>query len=327
MSKKVNMENYRGFTVFKNISKLCKQNKIGFIGITLTIAFGVLATYFALYTPQPEITYTILSDSNVVNLDKPIEDLKILIKNEDIQMKNMNLKIYTLRISNSGAKDILETHYASSENWGIKISDGKIIESRLIESNSDYIKRNLNPEILNDKTNIFNKVFFDKHDYFILELLILHPKDVNIDLLPFGKISGITKNQSFKKLEETGGGILKNILNSLAQAATLFFLLFIFFGFITLLIFRKARKITKSAVELSENTLERTKSLSIIIKKHINQSDETTLILTELCKNEDVQKALRKNPDLLKKIIDCFSKPKLSVNEDEYNLKDQKKDK
>ena len=198
--------------MFIEIFNFYKKNKVGFIGITLAIIFFIISIYYVFYTPQPKITYTILSDSNIVDLHKPLEDLKILFQDEDIQKNNLNLKIYTLKISNSGTKNILEIHYASDEDWGIKITEGRIIESRLVESNSDYLKRNLNPKIVDDKTINLKKVIFDKNDYFTLEVLVLHSKDSDINLIPFGTISGISKNQTFKKLDTKRGGIFQDIL-------------------------------------------------------------------------------------------------------------------
>lgn len=199
--------------MFRDIFNFYKKNKVGFIGITLSIIFFTITIYYVFYTPQPKITYTILSDSSIVDLHKPLEDLKILFQGEDIQKNNLNLKMYTLKISNSWKKNVLETHYASDKDWGIKITEGRIIESRLVESNSDYLKEKLSPRIVNGNTIIFKKVIFDKNDYFTLEVLVLHPRDSDINLIPFGKISGITKNQTFKKLDTTSRERLQSIYN------------------------------------------------------------------------------------------------------------------
>jgi len=286
--------------MFKVIFKFYKNNKVGFIGIICTIIFGSIAIYYVFYTPQPKITYTILSDSNIVDLHKPLEDLKILFQNEDIQKNNLNLKIYTLKISNSGTKNILETYYASDENWGIKITEGRIIESRLVESNSDYLKRNLNPKIVDDKTINFKKVIFDKNDYFTLELLVLHPKDSDINLIPFGKISGISKNQTFKKLDTTRRGIFQNIL--IDNKVNIIFTILIFAIAFIAISYRIGR-ITRH-VDL----------VSRVLSIYTGQSKESILMLIELFENDKIKEVLKNNPNLLGKFEDCISKIKLSIS-------------
>ncbi|MDD5014137.1 MAG: hypothetical protein PHW73_03410 [Atribacterota bacterium] len=298
------------FNLFKVIKKSFENNKLGFIGIIgiiFTIIFGGLTLYYMFYTPQPEISYTILSDSNVVDLHKPLEDLKILFQDEDIQKNNMNLKIYSLKISNSGKNNILETHYASDENWGIKITDGRIIESRLVESNSDYLKSNLNTKIVDDKTINFKKVIFDKNDYFTLEVLVLHSRDSDINLIPFGKISGISENQIFKKLDTTRGGILQHIL-TVDWFFTLYFsFLLIIFGTYVLVKIKKVNKYAEESLNSIKNYLSSYK----------NSTQESTIMLVDLFNNDKILKVIASNPDLFKKYKDCINKLTLSINERE----------
>lgn len=295
--------------MLEHISNLYKKNKLGFIGIigiVFTIIFGGLTLYYRFYTPQPEIAYTILSDSNVVDLYKPLEDLKILFQDEDIQKNNMNLKIYSLKISNSGKKNILETHYASDENWGLKITDGKIIESRLVESNSDYLKEKLSPKIVNSNTIIFKKVIFDKNDYFTLEVLVLHSRDSDINLIPFGKISGVSNNQTFKKLDTTRGGIFQNLL---ADYKVYIFTIFIFILAIIILTY-KIERITRYL----DKSISQTNWASGVFSTYANESGEFVSIIKDLFENDKIVEVLKNDPDLLKRFKDLSSKIKLSIS-------------
>ncbi len=294
--------------MFKVIKNFYKNNKLGFIGIIgiiFTIIFGGLTLYYVFYTPQPEISYIILSDFNVVDLRKPLKDLKILFQDEDIQKNNMNLKIYSLKISNSGKKNILETHYASDENWGIKITDGKIIESRLVESNSDYLKSNLNTKIVDDKTINFKKVIFDKNDYFTLEVLVLHSRDSDVNLIPFGKISGISKNQTFIKLDTTREGMFQNLL---IDYDVYIFTIVIFLLATIILTYKMERRI-KIVNTQTDSILE-------VVSTYSSQSKEIIFMLIDLFNNNKIKEVLKNNPDLLKKFEECIGKINLSLVKD-----------
>jgi len=287
--------------MFKVIFDFFKKNKFGVIGITLAIIFFIITIYYVFYTPQPKITYTILSDSNIVDLHKPLEDLRILFQNEDIQKNNLNLKIYTLKISNPGTKNILETHYASNENWGIKITDGRIIESRLVESNSDYLKRNLNPKIVDNKTINFEKVILDSNNYFTLELLVLHPKDSDINLIPFGKISGISKNQTFKKLDTSRREIFQNILTD--NMVNIIFTILIF-AIVFIAISYRIGRITRYMGLVSG-----------VISTYTSQQEKSIYMLIDLFENDKIKEVFKNDPDLLRKFKDCISKIKLLISE------------
>ena len=299
-----------------DLYNLYKKNKLAFIGITLSIIFFIITTYYIFYTPQPKITYTILSDSNVVDLHKPLKDLKILFQDEDIQKNNMNLKIYSLKISNSGKKNILETHYASDEDWGIKITEGEIIESRLVESNSDYLKSNLNPKIVDDKTINFKKVIFDKNDYFTLEVLVLHSRDSDINLIPFGKISGISKNQTFNKLDTARGGLLQSILTSNWSLLLYYCFLLILIATYALINIRKIRERIEENIDI----------LKINLTLYENLTSEYVSMLTDLLKNDRIMEVLKNDPDLLGRLKDYLSKTQLSLNESKKLLKKKLKD-
>lgn len=71
--------------------------------------------------------------------------------------------------------------------------DGKIIEVRLMDTNSEYLKKNLNPQLIKEDTVQFTKTIFEKGKFFTLETLILHTRDALPTIIPIGKIAGIDR--------------------------------------------------------------------------------------------------------------------------------------
>lgn len=234
--------------------------------------------------------------------------------NKEVRYVSALLKIF-LKISNSGTKNILEIHYASDEDWGIKITEGRIIESRLVEGNSDYLKSNLNIKIVDDKTIDFKKVIFDKNDYFTLEVLVLHSRDSDINLMPFGKISGISKNQTFVKLDTTRGGILQSILSNnwfyLLYFCILLFILYFYFSI-------RIKKITDYATEHRYY-------LKNFLESYENQTRESVLMFAYFLKNVKMRKAFDEDPDLLKRFQDYIDKTQHSISKREKLSKEKPK--
>jgi len=171
---------------------------IAVIGVMLT-GFGLFAT---LREDKPHISFEIINTTNILDIHATVEKLTILFQGEDIQKENLNLCIITVKVVNDGGTDILQSHYDEDVIWGLELFDGEIIENRLMDSNSDYIKSKLNPK-LKSNTNIIEveQLIFERNKYFILEMLVLHDKQMVPRIVPKGKIAGIEKLEIVDSVE------------------------------------------------------------------------------------------------------------------------------
>ena len=149
-----------------------------FIGVIIALISVAFAIYSWVYGRQPNISFEITNEANVLDVHKPLKDLNISFQGEDIQEKNLNLRILTIRIENTGRENILQNHYDLHDIWGFQVMDGKIIEIRLMDTNSEYLKENLSPRLLKEDTVQFIKTIFEKGKFFTLEALILHTRDI-----------------------------------------------------------------------------------------------------------------------------------------------------
>lgn len=164
------------------------------IGILLTIAFGTVALYAGFHETKPSISVVTTNQTNVLDVRKPLEDLSISFRGKNVQEENLNLLIFSVRVENDGQADILQSHYDRDDVWGIQVQNGEVIEARLIDSNSEYIKSNLNPQLSPEGNTIeFRKIIFDRRNFFTLEILVLHEKTQLPEIVPVGKIAGIDK--------------------------------------------------------------------------------------------------------------------------------------
>jgi hypothetical protein len=156
--------------------------------VVVSVLFGFYS-YF--HEKKPDVQFTIVGDPNVFDVYKSVNDLEIFFRNKDIEKEDLNLKIYTIRVENSGEADILKNSYDDSLPWGFSIDDGEIVsDPRIVKSNSQYLELNLNPKLENGHVE-FQKVILERGKYFIMEFLVLHKKERAPSLLTFGKIAGI----------------------------------------------------------------------------------------------------------------------------------------
>jgi len=161
---------------------------IGLIGIILTVLFG----YSALQERKPSLKFEITSEGNVFYLQKSLDDLDIIFQGKNIKETDQNLRIVTLAIRNDGWTTILQNHFDATEPWGFRIKNAELVDvPRVVNSNSDYLRKKLQPEVSNANEVKFEKVIFERGKFISLELLLLHDSKAEPKISPFGKIAGI----------------------------------------------------------------------------------------------------------------------------------------
>ena len=148
-------------------------------------------TYLALQQPEPGVAFETIGETNVLDPRRPLQDLNIVFRGQNVQEQNLNLRILTIRVANIGDVDILPSHYDQDDDWGMAFTNGKVIEARLIDANSDYLRSKVVPQYLSTDAVIFPKVIFEKAAFFVVEVLLLHSKNDSPSFSSIGKIAGI----------------------------------------------------------------------------------------------------------------------------------------
>ena len=162
---------------------------------TIFSLIGTLVTIYAYFIDQKiDLNYEIVANTNVLDFNADINKLEVKYDSTDLKQTKENLRIFTIKIINSGTKDILKELYDDNDLLGIKLTSGKIIEKPvIIKTSSDYLKRNL--KVTNYDANKLNfaKVILESDDYFLIKLLVLHKKGIDPKIQSLGKIAGIKK--------------------------------------------------------------------------------------------------------------------------------------
>jgi hypothetical protein len=176
------------------IQKL-KKDKGTLISIILTVAFGIFAvvTFYISYFKEskPNISINIEYETDIIDVKKPLNDLVVYYKNNDIVKGNLRLQIIRIKFKNTGDLNITNEMYEKNDIWGLQIDGAEILETRLIEASSPYIKNNQKPQRVLKKIISLKKIIFDKDEYYTIELLILFKNNTKYDITSIGKISGI----------------------------------------------------------------------------------------------------------------------------------------
>ena len=165
---------------------------IAIVSLSVTI-LGVVLTYLALQEPEPRVIFETISDTNVLDLHRPVQDLNIVFRGQNIHEQNLNLRVMTINVANSGEVDILSGHYDREDNWSMKFKGGEVIEARLVGTSSDYLRSKVVPQRFGADVVVFPKVIFEQGDFFVIEVTLLHPKSETPSISSVGKIAGINE--------------------------------------------------------------------------------------------------------------------------------------
>ena len=148
------------------------------------------SAYLTLREPETRVTFEIVSTTDVLDLRRSLEDLRIEFRGQDLQEQNLNLKVMKINVENSGETHIRTVDYSNIE-WGIRIAGGQVIEAKVDRPNAANLISTNDLRYVGSDTIGFPKIVFDKGDAFAIELLVLHLNDVEPVIVPIGKIAGV----------------------------------------------------------------------------------------------------------------------------------------
>ena len=89
------------------------------ISVVLSLFFAGFGVYIATYEKKPHISIDIVSETNVLDVRQPVRGLAISFQGDDLQDKNLNLRVVTVRVSNDGEVDILQSTFDKDDTWGL----------------------------------------------------------------------------------------------------------------------------------------------------------------------------------------------------------------
>ena len=158
----------------------------------LLAVIGTGVTVYAfLQEKKVDLRYEVIANTNVLDFNADIGKLEVTYDSTNLKQTNENLRIFTVKITNNGDKDILKEYYDENDPIGIKVTTGKIIDNpELIKASSAYLANNIKFKNHNRDRIDFSNVIIEPGEFYILKLLVLHKIDSIPNLLSYGKIAG-----------------------------------------------------------------------------------------------------------------------------------------
>lgn len=277
------------------------------VGVFLAVIIGIPSLYIAFHDKKPNIVFQVVSESNVLDIHKPMKDLSITFRGKNLEEEKKNLKILTIKVENNGDLGVLQNFYDDTEQWGVKFENSEIVEKpSILSSSSDYIKNKIIKSVENRNVLEFNKIIFDKGHEFTFEVQLIHDNKKEPQLIPLGKIANVDKQIVFRTpLTQEKQSIIREAINGnyLVQIVRFFIyvgaliLLIILIGFLEYKLFYKGpdtirykvqRAIVKNFPDLSSNEYDNS-----IIHSFINAFNTNTTCMEKFFNIIDDEQAMK----------------------------------
>jgi hypothetical protein len=162
---------------------------------TVITLLGLAATGITIYAflieKSVELRYEIVANTNVLDFNADIGNLRVTYDSTNLKETNENLRIYTIKVINNGEKDILKEFYDDNDPLGLSINSGRIIERpEIIQTSSDYLNRNSKIQSYQFDKISFSQVILESGEFYVIKLLVIHKTDKIPEIKSFGKIAG-----------------------------------------------------------------------------------------------------------------------------------------
>ncbi|WP_220813562.1 hypothetical protein [Pseudomonas paralcaligenes] len=156
----------------------------------ISLIAGLLAAGLAfkeyLYS-NPELRATVNSETSLIQESSKIEEIKISVKDNQVNPESEEIVLRTITIENSGNDSILENYYDSTSPWGIEIKNSKIIKVAQSDTNKDYFK-NKKSRIQADKIEL-PRYIIEPGELITLSIISIEQRTQRPEIKIFGKIA------------------------------------------------------------------------------------------------------------------------------------------
>lgn len=166
-------------------------NNIGIAASIIAIPLAIAICIYQFYkTKGPKLSFEILSNVPIININERYSNVKILVHERDIQEQHEMLSVVTIKYVNNGPSHLTMNYYDENNLPRLICENGDFIEEQFLEK-PEYVD-NVFKEV-DDRHFVFEKLLLDTGDYVLMKFLIQHGDDHPPCFMTSGRIVGQKK--------------------------------------------------------------------------------------------------------------------------------------
>ncbi|MFY0598778.1 MAG: hypothetical protein JXR03_03845 [Cyclobacteriaceae bacterium] len=205
-----------------------KKYALTFIGLVITVALGAISIYASFFRQNnPNLEFRIESLTNVLEVNQEIGELQIFYKDNDIIKSDKNLSIIRIIVINNGSSSILQNSYDQEIPFGLYFENAKVLKKpEILDASNGYLEKYFEPEVFGEDSIQFPKLIIDSDEYIVLDILIIHDKEIIPVIHTTGKIAQIDDIELIELYINKDDNVWENVVSGGAMVHFLRFLLY-----------------------------------------------------------------------------------------------------
>ena len=219
--------------ILDRLQKIEKKYVASLIGLVISIISILIGIYIGVYyTRSPNLKFSKISQSPIIDYDTEEENLKVFYKEINLKELDKTLSVLTLRIQNNGNEDLQENAFFNNIPLSYSFENAELVEiPNITTTQNEYIREIVRFNFDSLKNIIFEPFHLDKGDYFVLKNILIHDINQIPELKVKGKIRGIgeIKVETLTLESDKNKGIIERVFpgtiqDNFMRAITYFFL-------------------------------------------------------------------------------------------------------
>lgn len=155
------------------------------------IGFGIAIYQTWFQDKRPALTFEVTANAKVLDIRTPVKGLEIRYGGEDLRATNQELRLMSVRITNSGHADISKKDYDDEDPLGFRVLHAKLVQTPTIESSSEYLSQYLKVSQIGSDKLVLSPVILDTNDSVQIQFLAVAAAGQVPLVQPFGKVAGV----------------------------------------------------------------------------------------------------------------------------------------
>lgn len=153
------------------------------------ISFGIYGTLF--YERQAAVAIELLTNNPVFDIRTDVSKLGVTYAGVDLRKASQTLRLLSVKITNTGNKDILKGDFEEGEPISLSVSKGKVVEISRFAASNEFLQKKGGVQLLAETSIRIDPVLLERGEFMILDFLVLSDLGNTPTLKAVGKIAGI----------------------------------------------------------------------------------------------------------------------------------------
>jgi hypothetical protein len=191
---------------------------MAFLAIAGTL-FGVYGTLF--YERTATLAIDVVTNNPVFDIRTDVSKLGITYAGVDLRKASQTLRLFSVKIANTGNKDISKSDFDEGEPIALTVTGGKIVEISRLKASNDFLQRRGKASLIAESSIAITPVLLERSEFIVVDFLVLSDVGSIPAVTASGKIAGIKRLEFIDSASVPKASLITDVVHSDSYLAQL----------------------------------------------------------------------------------------------------------